>query len=244
MFQQFKKGQIVFHTKTKRQGKVVKQEGAFTVVEFIVSQNTEQGTRTTKVESILSHELRNSKPKRHSYAPYYDVMEFHTKFGHPVSKAPKPITSQRMSQRAGYQVEEVVESLWASVEGNEQEFVKLVDVLLADVEKAKQKAINKGEFNAEETILHQVDSQIDILYFTYGTLVELGVNPKNIFTIIQNANLGKLDPVTGKPILDPVTNKILKPEGWEEKYQPEPLIKKEIERQLSEATKYGGNKNE
>lgn len=243
MFQQFKKGQIVFHTKTKRQGKVVKQEGAFTVVEFIVSQDTEQGTRTTKVESILSHELRNSKPKRHSYAPYYDVMEFHKAFGHPVSKVPNPITPKRMSQRAGYQVEEVVESLWASVDGKEDEFVKLVDVLLTDVEKAKQKAISKGEFDTEETILHQVDSQMDILYFTYGTLVELGVNPKNIFTIIQNANLGKLG-ADGKPILDPVTNKILKPEGWEEKYQPEPLIKKEIERQLSEATKYGGNKHE
>lgn len=243
MFQQFKKGQIVFHTKTKRQGKVVKQEGASTVVEFIVSQDSEQGTRTTKVESILTHELRSSKPKRHSYAPYFDVMEFHKAFGHPVAKVPAPITSKRMSQRAGYQVEEVVESLWASVDGKEEEFVKLVDVLLADVEKAKQKAIDKGEFNAEETILHQVDSQIDILYFTYGTLVELGVNPKNIFTIVQNANLGKLG-ADGKPILHPETNKILKPEGWEEKYQPEPLIEKEITRQIEEATKHGGNTNE
>lgn len=243
MFQQFKKGQIVFHTKTKRQCKVVKQEGASTVVEFIVSQDSEQGTRTTKVESILTHELRSSKPKRHSYAPYFDVMEFHKAFGHPVAKVPTPISAKRMSQRAGYQVEEVVESLWASVEGKEEEFVKLVDVLLADVEKAKQKAIDKGEFNAEETILHQVDSQIDILYFTYGTLVELGVNPKNIFTIVQNANLGKLG-ADGKPILHPETNKILKPEGWEEKYQPEPLIEKEIARQIEEATKHGGNTNE
>ena len=243
MFQQFKKGQIVFHTKTKRQGKVVKQEGASTVVEFIVSQDSEQGTRTTKVESILTHELRSSKPKRHSYAPYFDVMEFHKAFGHPVAKVPTPISAKRMSQRAGYQVEEVVESLWASVDGKEEEFVKLVDVLLADVEKAKQKAIDKGEFNAEETILHQVDSQIDILYFTYGTLVELGVNPKNIFTIVQNANLGKLG-ADGKPILHPETNKILKPEGWEEKYQPEPLIEKEIARQIEEATKHGGNTNE
>ena len=243
MFQQFKKGQIVFHTKTKRQGKVVKQEGASTVVEFIISQDSEQGTRTTKVENILTHELRSSKPKRHSYAPYFDVMEFHKAFGHPVAKVPTPISAKRMSQRAGYQVEEVVESLWASVDGKEEEFVKLVDVLLADVEKAKQKAIDKGEFNAEETILHQVDSQIDILYFTYGTLVELGVNPKNIFTIVQNANLGKLG-ADGKPILHPETNKILKPEGWEEKYQPEPLIEKEITRQIEEATKHGGNTNE
>ena len=31
---------------------------------------------------------------------------------------------------------------------------------------------------------------------------------------------------------DPVTHKILKPDDWEEKYAPEPAIKKELQRQL------------
>ena len=32
--------------------------------------------------------------------------------------------------------------------------------------------------------------------------------------------------------VDPVTHKILKPDDWEEKYAPEPAIKKELQRQL------------
>lgn len=244
MFQQFKKGQIVFHTKTKRQGKVVKQEGASTVVEFIVSQDSEQGTRTTKVESILTHELRNSKPKRHSYAPYYDVMEFHKAFGHPVAKVPVAIKPERATQRADYLVEELVEFLWASVAGNEQQTNELVDNLIHSIHKAKNKCFKKGEFPQDEILLHQTDALNDINYINYGSIVETGVNPKNVFSIIQNANMQKLDPVTKQPILDPVTNKIMKPEGWEEKYQPEPLIRAEIARQIEEATKHGGNTNE
>lgn len=220
MFQVLKEGQEVVHVPTKRKGIAISFDGAKSTIKFVNGE-----------EEILISELRSVKTTDKPYQPFNDVKTFHSAFGHPVAEKPTPITSKRMSQRAGYQVEEVVESLWASVDGKEEEFVKLVDVLLGDVEKAKQKAISKGEFNTEETILHQVDSQIDILYFTYGTLVELGVEPDKIFSIVQNANMGKLG-ADGKPILHPETNKILKPEGWEEKYQPEPLIKKEIERQI------------
>ena len=43
--------------------------------------------------------------------------------------------------------------------------------------------------------------------------------------------MGKIFP-DGKAQFDPVTHKILKPEGWEEKYAPEPAIKKELARQI------------
>ena len=42
---------------------------------------------------------------------------------------------------------------------------------------------------------------------------------------------GKIFP-DGKARFDPVTHKILKPDDWEEKYAPEPAIKKELQRQL------------
>ena len=43
--------------------------------------------------------------------------------------------------------------------------------------------------------------------------------------------MGKIFP-DGKAHFDPVTHKILKPDDWEEKYAPEPAIKKELQRQL------------
>ena len=39
----------------------------------------------------------------------------------------------------------------------------------------------------------------------------------------------------GKPIIDPVTKKIMKPAGWEANHKPEPLIEKELNRQIEAA---------
>lgn len=235
MFQKLKKGQLVIHTKTKQTGKVIGFEGAITVVEVIVSRNEEEGTRTTKIERFNNVELRPyNKPQEKSkpYNPFRDVQEFHKAFNHPVATTPTAITPERAQQRADYLVEELVEFLWASVAGDEIKTEVLVNELTRNAYKAMNKCFGKGSFPEEEILLHQTDALNDINYINYGSIVETGVNPKQIFAIIQNANMNKLDPVTKKPILHPETNKIMKPEGWEEKYQPEPLIKREIERQI------------
>ncbi|QYG30118.1 NTP pyrophosphohydrolase [Mammaliicoccus sciuri] len=235
MFQKLKKGQVVINTKTKQTGKVIGFEGAITVVEVIIAQDKEQGTRTTKLERFNNVDLRPyNKPqeKSKSYNPYRDVKEFHKAFSHPVAEVPTAISSDRAQQRADYLVEELVEFLWASVAGDEIETEAMINELVRNTYKAMNKCFAKGSFPKEEILLHQTDALNDINYINYGSIVETGVNPKQIFEIIQNANMNKLDPVTKKPILHPETNKIMKPEGWEEKYQPEPLIKKEIERQI------------
>ncbi|WP_239740400.1 NTP pyrophosphohydrolase [Mammaliicoccus sp. P-M59] len=238
MFQKLKKGQVVINTKTKQTGKVIGFEGAITVVEVIISQNKEEGTRTTKLERFNNLDLRPyNKPqeKFKSYNPYRDVKEFHKAFNHPVAEVPTAITSERAQQRADYLVEELVEFLWASVAGDEIETEVLVNELTRNAYKAMNKCFSKGTFPKEEILLHQTDALNDVSYINYGSIVETGVNPKPIFDIIQNANMNKLG-ADGKPILHPETNKIMKPEGWEEKYQPEPLIKAEIERQIEKAT--------
>ncbi|MEB6232478.1 pyrophosphohydrolase domain-containing protein [Mammaliicoccus sciuri] len=233
MFQKIKKGQVVINTKTKQTGKVIGFEGAITVVEVIIAQDKEQGTRTTKLERFNNVDLRPyNKPqeKSKSYNPYRDVKEFHKAFNHPVAEVPTAITSERAQQRADYLVEELVEFLWASVAGDEIETEAMINELVRNAYKAMNKCFAKGSFPKEEILLHQTDALNDVSYINYGSIVETGVNPKPIFDIIQNANMNKLG-ADGKPILHPVTKKIMKPEGWEEKYQPEPLIKAEIERQ-------------
>lgn len=242
MFTKFKNGSFVFNTETKKVGKVVGQEGALYLVEVIVSQDKEQGTRTTKLVKMPHFVLKphNIKTNKKLYAPYFDVMAFHKAFNHPVPDKPIAITSERATQRADYLVEELVEFLWATVAGDENKTEELISGLIHSIHKAKNKCFAKGKFSEEEILLHQTDALNDINYINYGTIVETGVNPKPIFEIIQEANMAKLDE-NGEPILNPITNKIMKPEGWEEKYQPEPLIKKEIERQIKAKSKGANN---
>ena len=81
------------------------------------------------------------------------------------------------------------------------------------------------EFIDSENICDQADAMIDLIYFALGTLVEMGVKPKEIFDIVQNANMSKLWE-DGKPRYRNGDNKIIKPPTWED---PFPKIKQVID---------------
>ena len=82
------------------------------------------------------------------------------------------------------------------------------------------------EFIDSENIYDQADAMIDLIYFALGTLVEMGVKPKEIFDIVQNANMSKLWD-DGKPRYREGDRKVLKPPTWEDPY---PKIKETIDR--------------
>ena len=44
----------------------------------------------------------------------------------------------------------------------------------------------------EQDIVEQADAMIDTIYFALGTLVEMGVQPEQLFDIVQHANMSKL----------------------------------------------------
>ena len=125
--------------------------------------------------------------------------------------------------------------MYGVAEGDEAEFSDLVEKLHESVEQAKEKVLTKGE-KVEDALTAEVDALTDLLYFTYGSFALIGVNPQPIFEIVHRANMGKLFP-DGKPRYHPVTNKVMKPEDWQQKYAPEPLIKEEINRQKGKAEK-------
>lgn len=89
------------------------------------------------------------------------------------------------------------------------------------------------EFMEADTLDQQVDAMADELYFTIGTLTLMGVKPEEIFTIVHESNMGKLHE-DGKPRFDD-QGKIIKPEGWAERYAPEPRIVEELARQTAAA---------
>ena len=132
------------------------------------------------------------------------------------------------THRADFKIEELVEFVRASSNSDED-----FQAAVAEMHRALDKAATKVSKNipAKQDLIGQVDALIDTLYFTYGSFVLMGVDPERIFEIVHQANMGKIFP-DGKAHFDPVTHKILKPDDWEEKYAPEPAIKKELERQI------------
>ena len=83
-----------------------------------------------------------------------------------------------------------------------------------------------AEFLSAEDIYEQADSMIDLIYFALGTMVEMGIEPEEIFNIVQKANMDKLWE-DGKPMYNKKDCKIIKPDNWED---PKPKIKEHIDK--------------
>ena len=156
------------------------------------------------------------------------VKAFHHMMDERTQEEPKAWDLEGATHRADFKIEELVEFVRASSNSDED-----FQAAVAEMHKALDKAATKVSKNipAKQDLIGQVDALIDTLYFTYGSFVLMGVDPERIFEIVHQANMGKVFP-DGKAHFDPVTHKILKPDDWEEKYAPEPAIKKEIERQI------------
>ena len=156
------------------------------------------------------------------------VKTFHHMMDERTQEEPRLWDLEGATHRVGFKIEELVEFIRAA-SSSEEEFQSAIANLHQSLDKAAEKV--SGKTPAERNLVGQVDALIDTLYFTYGSFVLMGVDPERIFEIVHQANMGKIFP-DGKAHFDPVTHKILKPDDWEEKYAPEPAIKKEIQRQI------------
>lgn len=160
---------------------------------------------------------------------YYMVRDFHTAFGHLLSDKPTPIPPDVALPRAVWTAEELVEFLYATVKGDKQLFSELYDLFIAGIESARDKILEKND-EIDDVVVAQADAITDANYFNFGTFAVMGVEPFNLFKIVQEANMGKLWD-DGKPRYRESDGKIKKPPYWEERFAPEPKLKAEIERQ-------------
>lgn len=83
------------------------------------------------------------------------------------------------------------------------------------------------EFVAAEHLVNQVDKLIDLIVFTLGALVEMGVDPTGIFDVVHDSNMGKIWP-DGRPRYSDY-GKLLKPPTWE---PAEPEISRILSRRI------------
>lgn len=162
------------------------------------------------------------------------VKDFHRLMDGETVETPKVYSLEEAGHRADFKVEEIVEFLYASSQGDKADFTQSLINLHQAIDKASQKVQSKE--HAETPLVGQVDALMDLLYFTYGSFVLMGVDPKPIFEIVHEANMGKIFP-DGQAHFDPITHKILKPDDWEEKFAPEQDIKKEVDRQMQKSLK-------
>lgn len=160
--------------------------------------------------------------------PYFNkVRDFHQLMNGELQTTPIAYKHQEVLYRAGFKLEEIVEFLHAASE-NDSEFQCGVQSLHRALDQAVEKVARSGP--ATISLRDQVDALLDLLYFTYGSFVKIGVDPDPIFDLVHAANMGKIFP-DGKPHFDPLTQKILKPADWEERFAPEEKIRLELERQ-------------
>ena len=166
--------------------------------------------------------------------PYEQTQEFHARFHPPAVTAPTALTAEEASYRAEFMVEELVEFLQATSQGDETVFGELMTRLRASVDKAEDKV--RPQLSATSPmLLGQVDALTDLLYFTYGTFVLMAVEPLGIFEIVHQANMGKVFP-DGQAHYHPSTGKVLKPDNWAQEFAPEPRIEAELARQTAQAS--------
>lgn len=162
------------------------------------------------------------------------VKDFHRVMDGQTYEVPKAYDLQAASHRAGFKLEEIVEFLHASSAGDQAGFRGAIDQLHKALDQAVAKVENKGV--SPSPLVGQVDALVDLLYFTYGSFVLMGADPKPFFDRVHQANMAKVGE-DGQVLRDPETNKILKPAGWEERFAPERDIQIELNRQIQKALK-------
>lgn len=86
------------------------------------------------------------------------------------------------------------------------------------------------EFLDAGTLDGQADAIIDLMYFAFGTLVEMGVDGAALFRIVHEANMGKLWS-DGRPRFGP-DGKVRKPPEWKD---PHDALRRELARQIASA---------
>lgn len=162
------------------------------------------------------------------------VKAFHQVMDQETREVPQAFDLSAASRRVGFQLEELVEFLYANTSTDPLAFDEAIQAAHLALDQAKAKVQQKPL--AVSPLVGQVDALTDLLYFTYGSFVLMGADPKPFFDRVHQANMGKLWP-DGRPRFDPETGKVLKPDDWEERFAPEKDIRQELDRQIRKALK-------
>ncbi|CAM4068679.1 haloacid dehalogenase [Streptococcus penaeicida] len=198
---------------------------------FVTSSNNNGGISKALAHYGLIHfDVEKSFKSRDEN--FNKVKDFHRVMDGDTIETPRGYSLKDASHRADFKIEELVEFIHAASQGDKNKFTQALMDMHSAIDKAAIKVQDKD--NTDSPLVAQVDALTDLLYFTYGSFVLMGVDPQPIFETVHESNMGKLFP-DGKAHFDPVTHKVLKPDNWEKQYAPEKAIKKELDKQLQKS---------
>lgn len=207
-------------------------------VKSIASYTTDSNNRDGIAKALSHHGLIHFEPIagfKSRDDNFNKVKDFHLKMDGSINYNPKLYKIDEASHRANFKIEELVEFLYAASQKDKEQFQFAISNLHEAIDNAVKKVTSKP--HSETPLVGEVDALTDLLYFTYGSFVLMGVDPKPFFEIVHEANMNKFFP-DGKAHFDQKTHKILKPDNWEKDFAPEPAIRKELNRQLQKSLQH------
>lgn len=202
-----------------------------TIAHYTTDSNNHDGISKALAHYGLIH-LSQDRSFRSRDDNFNKVKAFHRLMDGKTRETPRLYDLEQACHRSGFKLEEIVEFLYVTSQGDKGSFDASVAQLHLALDKAVQKV--KAKPTPSSPLVGQVDALTDLLYFTYGSFVLMGVDPKPLFDTVHEANMGKIFP-DGKAHFDPITHKILKPDDWEERFAPEPHLKRELDRQIAKS---------
>lgn len=132
------------------------------------------------------------------------VREFHAKvLAGPTSPAKPELRHPHL--RASLIMEEAIETAIALVGVQEAQ-----SIVHAQLLKVLQASAGSGEPN----LVDAIDGCIDLIYVTYGTLEDIGVDGEPFVDEVHAANMRKVDPGHGQQASKTPLGKVIKPAGW------------------------------
>src|SRR5699024_7020239 len=105
--------------------------------------------------------------------PFKMAESFHETFDHRKPKEPTPFSAEHASFRAGFKVGELVESLYAACETDEDSFEEAIKNLRHALDPAYHKVEDTPRF-VSDALVGRVAALSDLLYFPYASFSLVG----------------------------------------------------------------------
>jgi predicted HAD superfamily Cof-like phosphohydrolase len=142
---------------------------------------------------------------------FSEIAKFtHAASEQPLPKKPRCMTEKEVENLGRFVVEELFELFDTTFESQESSNEHMLLILSKEINRKKRQRPS----TEEEVMANQIDAIIDMAYFGGDAGAKAGFKLDQYFGLVQNSNMAKVNPETGKVIRREGDNKILKPEGW------------------------------
>lgn len=159
------------------------------------------------------------------------VKQFTEESGSVIPKEPQVMTKNEVSFLIKMMLDEIME-LYATVTDPNDAKLSMIKMITDSKDIALQYDYLR-EFDTLQLIGLQADALVDSYYYSLNAAAKKGVNLSKIFKLVHQANMDKRDPSTGT-FLKRSDGKIIKPQGWSEKWDGNGFVTKEITRQSTQ----------